>query len=84
VRRLCVDISLQIPDSDGRPMRVGLPDNDDVSSSKEDLKDRIVSIVRNGADGGHYQVLIRETSAWLKEQTLEEVSGLLATLVGHS
>ncbi|KAH9072955.1 hypothetical protein EDB83DRAFT_2313075 [Lactarius deliciosus] len=69
VRRLHIDVALRTPDV--RPSRVGHPDND-VSASKEDLKDRIISIVRNGADGGHYQALIQETCAWLKEQTPEE------------
>lgn len=69
VRRLHIDVAHRTPDV--RPSRVGHPDND-VSVSKEDLKDRIISIVRNGADGGHYQALIQETCAWLKEQTPEE------------
>jgi hypothetical protein len=82
VRRLHIDVSPQTPDA--RSTRAGHPDNNDVTSSKEDLKDRIVSIVRNGADGSHYQALIQETCAWLKEQTPEEVSDLLATLDCHS
>ena len=52
---------------------------DGVIAAKEDLKDRILSIVRNGADGRHYQDLIKETCAWLKEQ-LEEVSDLIPEL----
>lgn len=64
VRRLHIDAAPQTPDS--RPTRV------DHTSSKEDLKDRIISIVRKGADGGQYQALIQETCAWLKEQTAEE------------
>lgn len=72
VRRLHIDVAPQTPDT--RPTRV------DHTSSKEDLKDRIISIVRNGADGGHYQALIQETSAWLKDQTAEEVSDLVPEL----
>ncbi|KAI9441341.1 hypothetical protein H4582DRAFT_1811064 [Lactarius indigo] len=78
VRRLHIDVALRTPDV--RPSRVGHPDNGGVSVSKEDLKERIISIVRNGADGGHYQALIQETCAWLKEQTPEEVSDLVAIL----
>ncbi|KAI0300534.1 hypothetical protein B0F90DRAFT_424553 [Multifurca ochricompacta] len=70
VRRLHIDVAPQTPDN--RPVRIGHPDNDGVAASKEDLKERIISIVRNGADGGHYQALIQETCAWLKEQTPEE------------
>lgn len=69
VRRLHIDVAPRTPDV--RPAR---SDNDNVAVSKEDLKDRIISIVRNGADGGHYQALIQETCAWLKEQTPEDVS----------
>ena len=72
VRRLHIDVAPRTPDV--RPAR---PDNDNVAVSKEDLKDRIISIVRNGADGGHYQALIQETCAWLKEHTPEEVSDLV-------
>jgi hypothetical protein len=72
VRRLHTDVSPQTPDI--RSSRVGRPDNRGAATSKEDLKGRIISIVRNGADGTHYQALIQETCAWLKEQTPEEVS----------
>jgi hypothetical protein len=72
VRRLHIDVAPQTPDI--RPTRV------DHTSSKEDLKDRIISIVRNGADGGQYQALIQETSTWLKEQTADEVSDLVPEL----
>ena len=51
-------------------LRVGRPDD-------KDVKERIISIVRNGADGTHYQALIQQTCAWLKEQTPEEVSDLV-------
>ena len=54
---------------------------DGVTTAKKDLKDRIISIVRNGADGGHYQALIQETHTWLKEQfDSEEVSDLVLEL----
>jgi hypothetical protein len=79
VRRLHIDIAPTTPDI--RSARVGRPDNNGATSSKEDLKDRIISIVRNGADGSHYQALIQETSAWLKEQTSEEVSELSRELI---
>ena len=75
VRRLHIDVAPRTPDN--RHTRVGHPDNNSPTSSKEDLKDRIISIVRNGADGGHYQALIQEACAWLKEQTAEEVSDLV-------
>ncbi len=78
VRRLHIDVGPRTPDV--HPARVGHPDNDDISVSKADLKDRIISIVRNGADGGHYQALIQETCAWLKERTPEEVSDLVLVL----
>ncbi len=76
VRRLHIDVAPQTPDT--RSTRVGHTDNKGTTSSKEDLKDRIVSIVRNGANGGHYQALIQETCAWLKEQSAEEVSDLVS------
>jgi hypothetical protein len=72
VRRLHLDAAPQTPDI--RSARTGHPNSNGATSSKEDLKDRIISIVRNGADGSHYQALIQETCAWLKEQTAEEVS----------
>ena len=72
VRRLHIDVAPRTPD-----VRSARPDNDNVAVSKGDLKDRIISIVRNGADGGHYQALIQETCAWLKERTPEEVSDLV-------
>ena len=75
MRRLHTDVSPQTPDN--RSPRVGRPDNRGAATSKEDLKGRIISIVRNGADGTHYQALIQETCAWLKEQTPEEVSDLV-------
>jgi hypothetical protein len=75
VRRLHIDAAPETPDV--RSARVGRPDRNGATTSKEDLKDRIISIVRNGADGSHYQALIQETCAWLKEQTPEEVSGLV-------
>jgi hypothetical protein len=78
VRRLHIDVAPQTPNT--RPTRVGHPDNNSTTSSKEDLKDRIISIVRNGADGGHYQALIQETCAWLKEQTSEDVSDFISAL----
>jgi len=78
VRRLHIDVAPQTPDS--RPARVGHHDNNGATTSKESLKDRIISIVRKGADGGHYQALIQETCAWLKEQTPEEVSDLVSEL----
>jgi hypothetical protein len=78
VRRLHIDVAPQTPDT--RPTRADHPDNNGTTSSKEDLKDRIVSIVRNGADGGHYQALIQETCTWLKEQTPGEVSDLVPGL----
>jgi hypothetical protein len=82
VRRLHIDVSPHTPDA--RPTRVGHLDSDDIMSSKEDLKERIISIVRNGADGGHYQALIQETCTWLKEQTPEEVRDLFPALDCHS
>lgn len=75
MRRLHIDVAPRTPDI--RSARVGGPDDKDATTSKEDLKDRIISIVRNGADGTHYQALIQETCAWLKEQTPEEVSDLV-------
>lgn len=75
MRRLHIDVSPQTPDI--RSARAGRPDNKGTTTSKEDLKDRIISIVRKGADGTHYQALIQETCAWLKEQTPEEVSDLV-------
>jgi hypothetical protein len=81
VRRLHIDVSPQTPDA--RSTRVSYPDNEDVTSSKEDLKDRIISIVRNGAAGGHYQALIKESCAWLKQHSSEEVSNLVPTLDCH-
>jgi hypothetical protein len=78
VRRLHIDASPQTPDS--RPARVGHHDNNGATTSKESLKDRIISIVRKGADGGHYQALIQETCAWLKEHAPEEVSDLVSEL----
>ncbi len=72
VRRLHLDVAPRTPDV--RLVRSGHSGN---AVPKEDLKDRIISIVRNGADGGHYQALIQETCAWLKEQTPEEVSDLV-------
>ena len=79
MRHLHIDVAPQTPDT--RPTRVGHPDNNSATSSKEDLKDRIVSIVRNGADGGHYQALIQETCAWLKEQTPAEVSDFILDMI---
>jgi chromosome segregation ATPase len=79
VRRLHIDVAPQTPDI--RSARVGRPDNTGARSSKEDLKDRIISIVRNGADGSHYQALIQETCAWLKEQSSEEVSKMSRELI---
>lgn len=79
MRRLHIDVAPKTPDN--RPTRVGHPDSDSTTSSKEDLKDRIISIVRNGADGCHYQALIQETSTWLKEQTTEEVSDLVSKVL---
>jgi hypothetical protein len=67
VRRLHLDVAPRTPD-----VRPAHSDNDNVAVSKGDLKDRIISIVRNGADGGHYQALIQETCAWLKEHNPEE------------
>lgn len=79
MRRLHIDVAPPTPDI--RSTRVGRPSNNGATSSKEDLKDRIISIVRNGADGSHYQALIQETNAWLKEQTSEEVSELPRELI---
>jgi hypothetical protein len=81
VRRLNLDVSPQTPDA--RSTRAGHPDNDNVTSFKDDLKSRIISIVRNGVDGGHYQALVQETSTWLKEQTPEEVSDLVPAFYYH-
>lgn len=80
MRRLHIDVAPRTPDI--HSARVGRPDDKDATTSKEDLKGRIISIVRNGADGTHYQALIQETCAWLKEQTPEEVSDL-APRVDH-
>jgi hypothetical protein len=78
VRPLHIDVAPQTPDT--RTTRVGHTDDKSPTSSKEDLKDRIISIVRNGADGGHYQALIQETCTWLKEHAPEEVSNLVPEL----
>ena len=75
MRRLHIDVAPPTPDA--RPAPLGHPDsNNYATASKEGLKDRIISIVRNGADGSHYQALIQDTCAWLKEQMPEEVSDL--------
>ncbi|KAI9511974.1 hypothetical protein F5148DRAFT_974257 [Russula earlei] len=81
VRRLRIDVAPKTPDT--RPLRVGHQNDNGATASKEDLKDRIISIVRNGADGGHYQALIQETCTWLKEQTPEEVRDLAFELYHH-
>ena len=81
MRLLHLDVSPQTPDA--HSTRASRPDNDNVTSSKEDLKDRIISIVRNGAAGNHYQALIQETCTWLKEQTPEEVGDLVPALDCH-
>jgi hypothetical protein len=76
-----IDITPRTPGI--RSARVGRLDNKDAMTSKEDLKDRIISIVHNGADGTHCQALIQETCAWLKEQTPEEVSDLAPGVDHH-
>jgi hypothetical protein len=80
MRHLHINVTPQIPNI--RSAHVGHPDSNCATSSKDDLKDRLISLVRHGADGNNYQALMQETDTWLEEQAPEEVSELsLASII---
>ncbi|KAA1472675.1 hypothetical protein DENSPDRAFT_778633 [Dentipellis sp. KUC8613] len=72
VRKLHVDIKPLSPGERlARPDAVGAIDA--VDAEKEDLKARIVSMIREGAEGSAYQAFLQQTKDWLREQDQDEV-----------
>ena len=71
IRRLHVDLATP----QGSPAAPVISTLGEVDVEKEKLKARLISMVREGADGTRFGNLKGEAEAWLQQQTADDVSG---------